>query len=142
MISASPPPLLAGMCNDATGVRRRTSLGKRSLSDALASQIDATAPVFGDGHKLIHVEDAYAALGKEKKTNPYCSLPVLHARRGQPPLRVRRGLQPHSGWAQQGCLLVPWAWLTARVAPRVLHALPPSSDREGVMQVCALESIR
>jgi len=62
-------------CNDATGVRRRTSLGKRSLSDALASQIDATAPVLGDGHKLIHVEDAYAALGKEKKTNPYCSYP-------------------------------------------------------------------
>jgi len=58
---------------------------------------------------------------------------------GQP---VRRRLQQHTFWLQQDCLLVPWAWLCVRVSPRVLHALPPTSEREGVMQVCALESIR
>ena len=63
-------------CGTAVSVPRHAPLGMRSISDALASSpVDDTAPVVSNKHKLIHVENAYARLGKEEKTNPYCVYP-------------------------------------------------------------------
>jgi len=74
LIDPSPDGMTTGgSSGTAVSVPRHAPLGKRSISDALASTVDDTAPVLGNGHKMIAVEDAYARLGKApKKKNPYC----------------------------------------------------------------------